>query len=105
MAGEAAALRALLDPDSLELPLEVRGRRPGDRFQPLGMSGTKSLQDLFVDCRVPRERRDRVPLLVSPEGIAWVVGVRIAEWARVRPERSEALEVRFERLHDPVEPR
>ena len=105
VAGEAAALRALLDPDSLELPLEVRGRRPGDRFQPLGMSGTKSLQDLFVDCRVPRERRDRVPLLVSPEGIAWVVGVRIAEWARVRPERSEALEVRFERLHDPVEPR
>ena len=98
VAGEAAALRALLDPDSLGLPLAVRGRRPGDRFQPLGMSGTKSLQDLFVDCRVPRERRDRVPLLISPKGIAWVVGVRIAEWARVSPESSSALEVRFERL-------
>ena len=49
------------------------------------MRGTKSLQDLFVDCRVPRERRDRVPLLISPKGIAWVVGVRIAEWARVKP--------------------
>ena len=96
--GRGGSLRALLDPDSLGLPLAVRARRPGDRLQPLGMSGTKSLQDLFVDCRVPRERRDRVPLLISPKGIAWVVGVRIAEWARVRPESSEALEVRFERL-------
>ncbi len=103
--GRGKSLRALLDPESLGLPLEVRGRRPGDRFQPLGMSGTKSLQDLFVDCRVPRAWRDRVPLLVSPRGIAWVVGVRVADWARVRPESAEALEVRFERLHDPVEPR
>ena len=103
--GRGKSLRALLDPESLGLPLEVRGRRPGDRFKPLGMSGTKSLQDLFVDCRVPRAWRDRVPLLVSPRGIAWVVGVRVADWARVRPESAEALEVRFERLHDPVEPR
>ena len=73
--------------------LRVRSRRPGDRFQPLGMSDQKKLQDFLIDARVPASWRDRVPLLVSDRGIAWVVGQRIAEWARVRPESGELLQV------------
>ena len=78
-----ASWSAYFDPNALEGPLEVRTRRPGDRFQPLGMRGEKKLQDLFSDARVPREWRDRVPLLVTRRGIAWVVGYRIADWAKV----------------------
>ena len=47
------------------------------------MAHHKKLQDFFTDSRVPRAWRDRVPLLVSEQGIAWVVGYRIAHWARV----------------------
>lgn len=94
---DTSAPGALLDSASLGVPLCVRSWQAGDRFQPLGMSGTKKLQDFFVDVRVPREWRDRVPLLVSPRGIAWVVGWRIAEWARVRSETSGVLDVRFQR--------
>lgn len=65
--------------------LHVRRRRNGDRFQPLGMTGKKKLQDFFVDAHVPREERDRVPLFVSGRGIAWVGGHRIAGWARAVP--------------------
>ena len=61
--------------------LRVRGRRDGDRFQPLGMAGTKKLQDFMVDCRIDRSWRDRIPLVVGEGGIAWVVGWRLAEWA------------------------
>ncbi len=60
----------------------VRNRRPGDRFQPSGMAGTKKLQDFFIDAKVPREQRDAVPLVVCERGIAWVVGYRVAEWAK-----------------------
>jgi tRNA(Ile)-lysidine synthase len=63
----------------------VRRRRDGDRFQPLGMRGAKKLQDFFVDARVPREERDRVPIFESARGIVWVGGLRIAEWAKPRP--------------------
>ena len=79
--------------------LEVRARQPGDRFQPLGMTGEKKLQDFLTDSRVPREWRDRVPLLVARPGIAWVVGYRISHWARVIAGESgttETLQITFE---------
>jgi tRNA(Ile)-lysidine synthase len=60
----------------------VRRRRPGDRFQPLGMQETKKLQDFFVDAHLPRSERDQVPVFETGRGIAWVGGLRIAEWAK-----------------------
>ena len=83
---------AFLHRDALGEGLEVRTRHTGDRFQPLGMTGEKKLQDFLTDARVPREWRDRVPLLVNRRGIAWVVGYRIAHWARVIAGESGAAE-------------
>ncbi len=73
--------------------LLVRARRQGDRFQPLGMDGTKKLRHFLTDQKVPREWRNRVPLLEAQRGIAWVVGYRIAHWARVDPEEPGAGEI------------
>ena len=74
---------ATLDPTILDGALTVRSRRPGDRFHPLGMPGPVKLQDFFVNAGVPRRWRDRVPLVESRAGIAWVAGHRPAEWARL----------------------
>jgi tRNA(Ile)-lysidine synthase len=76
----------------------LRTRQPGDRFQPLGMAGEKKLQDFFTDAHVPRGWRDRVPLLVCRGRIAWVVGYRIAEWAKAHPipdGGSSTLQIRY----------
>ena len=75
---------AWLDRESLGKELSLRTRLPGDRFQPLGMSREKKLQDFFTDAKVPRTWRDRVPLLVSDRGIACVAGYRIADWAAIK---------------------
>ena len=72
--------------ESLGRDMQVRPRQEGDRFQPLGMAGTKKLKDFFADNKVPREWRDHIPLLATDSGIAWVVGYRIAEWAKVPPD-------------------
>ncbi len=88
---------AQLDLDEVGGPLVVRGREPGDRFQPLGMVGSKSLKDFLVDSKVPRARRGSTPLVVSQRGIVWVVGLRIAHWARVREGTSKVLEIEFRR--------
>ena len=61
--------------------LIVRNRRPGDRFHPKGLAGRKKLQDFMVDAHIPRLWRDRIPVVESTSGIAWVVGWRTAEWA------------------------
>ena len=88
---------AFLNSEAIRSPVLVRTRKPGDRFQPAGMTGRKKLQDLFVDSKVPRHWRDRIPLLERAGEIAWVVGHRIAEWARV-PSQPEpgALALRIE---------
>jgi tRNA(Ile)-lysidine synthase len=69
---------------ALELPLAVRSRRPGDRFQPLGAPGSRKLQDFLVDRKVARAGRDLVPLVVDGrDRIVWVVGQSVAEDFRV----------------------
>ena len=83
---------------AVDIPsLAVRTRLRGDRFQPLGMSGTKKLKDFMIDEKVPGSMRDSVPLIVTSRGIAWVVGWRIAEWAKVDDDDRECLEIRVER--------
>ncbi|MBI3329910.1 MAG: tRNA lysidine(34) synthetase TilS [Nitrospinae bacterium] len=74
-----------LDAAKLGRDVRVRTRRAGDRFHPLGLSHVQKLKAFLIDHKIPRAVRDRLPLLVSEAGIAWVVGVRIAEWAKVTP--------------------
>jgi tRNA(Ile)-lysidine synthase len=75
---------ALLQADALPRPLAVRYRRPGDRLRPLGAPGSRKLQDWFVDRKVPRRTRDRVPLVVDArDRIVWVAGFTIAHEYRV----------------------
>ncbi len=94
--GPGSPWRAVLNPRLLQRPLSLRGWRPGDRFRPLGMSGEKKLQDFFVDAKVPRQERGRIPLLFAGDRIAWVVGHRIAEDFRFRGRGTACLvEVEF----------
>jgi tRNA(Ile)-lysidine synthase len=93
--------QALLDAEAVGEALVVRSRRRGDRFRPLGLGGEKKLQDHLVDAKVPRHQRDAVPLVCAPWGIAWVVGHRIDERAKVREGTSRVLRLRFrQRLTD-----
>ncbi len=88
-AGAKDGWTACLDRRALGEGATLRAWRPGDRIQPLGMRGHKKLQDLFTDLQVPRHWRRRVPLLETEKGIAWVVGYRIADWAKVDTEAGE----------------
>jgi tRNA(Ile)-lysidine synthase len=82
---KGAPLSVAVTAGRLTAPLAVRSRRPGDRFTPLGMGGRrKKLQDVLVDRKVPRERRDSLPLVVdSADRIVWIVGVAVSEDFRV----------------------
>ena len=95
-AGEPFA--GCLDLEAIGERLWVRARRSGDRFQPLGMEAEKKLQDFYVDEKVPRAWRDRIPLVVSERGIAWVVGYRVAQWARAREGSRQAFQISFSPL-------
>jgi tRNA(Ile)-lysidine synthase len=71
--------RATLDPARLGETLRVRTWRSGDRMRPLGLGGSKSLQDLFTDRKVPRSLRRTLPVVAAGDRIAWVAGVAVSE--------------------------
>lgn len=84
----------LFDADRFSEPLLVRAWQAGDRFSPHGMKGkSKKLQDFFIDRKVARHERGQVPLLVAPEGILWVVGMRENERFVVRSGTTRCLVV------------
>jgi tRNA(Ile)-lysidine synthase len=57
----------------------VRGWREGDRMRPAGLGGTKTLQDLFTDRKVPRALRRTLPVVEAGGQIVWVAGVAVDE--------------------------
>ncbi|MBM4276668.1 MAG: tRNA lysidine(34) synthetase TilS [Deltaproteobacteria bacterium] len=84
---------ALLDFQSLRFPLRMRNFRPGDRFQPMGTEGTQKLKEFFIDHKIPKFERPGIPLLISGEMIAWIVGYRIDERAKITSETKRVLRV------------
>lgn len=73
------------DAQALGTELLVRAWQAGDRMRPLGLDGSKSLQDLFTDQKVPRERRHEIPVVLAGAEIAWVPGVATGEAFKVTP--------------------
>ena len=78
--------------------LFVRQRRPGDRFQPLGMNMSKKLQEFMVDAKIPLPWRDCVPVVCTPRQIIWVTGYRIDDRVKVTQATKEVLRLEFIRL-------
>lgn len=70
---------ATLSADALGPVVTVRAWREGDRMRPAGLGGSKSLQDLFTDRKVPRALRRSLPVLEADGEIAWVAGVAVGE--------------------------
>jgi len=75
--------KAYLDMERIAFPLVVRNVLPGDRIQPLGMKGTRKLKSVFIDEKIPREHRGRIPVVADGISVLWVPGVRLSERVRV----------------------
>lgn len=81
--GEHSPQAACFDGEAAPFPWLLRTFRPGDRIVPLGMTGHKKVKDLFIDDKVPLDRRRRIPLLFSGDRLLWVGTVRVSAEAAV----------------------
>jgi tRNA(Ile)-lysidine synthase len=94
---EADEWTELADADRISFPLVLRTRREGDRFSPLGMGRDVRLKSFLINQRIPREERDRLPLLCDQEKVVWVVGVRLSEHVKVNRSTTHVLRMRVVR--------
>jgi tRNA(Ile)-lysidine synthase len=76
----------------------VRNRRPGDRFTPLGMSGTKKVTRIMIDEKLPSSLRAAIPLISCGDEIIWLPGYRIAERYKVMPSTRRIAKVIVEKI-------
>ena len=68
---------SLLIPVDTPLPLHIRTRRPGDRMSWKGLNGSKKIKDLFIDEKIPIEKRNTWPIVTDNEGtILWLIGLK-----------------------------
>lgn len=74
----------------------IRNRRDGDRFHPLGLTGSKKLKDFLIDRKIDAELRDAIPLLIWNGEIAWVGGVEVSERFKVTSPTEAVYEVKLE---------
>jgi tRNA(Ile)-lysidine synthase len=89
------AAEALLDFDRVKPPVAVRKRRPGDVFHPFGFPAPVKLKDFLIGQKIPRHRRDRLPLVEDALGIIWVAGVRVGARVAVTPNTRRYLRLRL----------
>ncbi len=76
--------------------LSFRTRRPGDYLVVNAAGGRKKLKDYLIDCKIPRDQRDRIWLLADGSHVLWVVGYRISEAAKVTEDTGSILKVQAE---------
>lgn len=82
------------DYDKIKGNVVIRFRKEGDRFSPLGMKGSKKLKDIFMDLKIPREKRELIPLLCFGEEISWIIGYRVSDKFKIDKHTNNILEVR-----------
>lgn len=91
------SLEQYFDYEKINENVRLRYRKEGDKFQPLGMKGTKKLKDIFMDLKVPKDLRDNIPIICVGEEIAWIVGYRISDKFKVDKTTNKLLKIKLER--------
>ena len=85
------------DADKIGSRIVLRHWQAGDRFQPIGMGAAVKLQDLFVNAKIPRERRHELVVAEVGGEIFWVEGLRIGERFKLTSRTARRLEWRWQR--------
>ena len=81
------------DMDKLTFPLSVRFRKNGDKFKPIGLGHRKKIKDFFIDMKVDKEKREKIPLILSENDIIWVTSFRSSEDYKLDPSTKNIIKI------------
>ena len=81
-----------LSKNDIKLPLKLRNRKNGDTIEVLNLNGKKKVNDIFIDSKVPSNKRDIYPLLVdSNDNILWIPGIKKSKFAKAKNEKYDII--------------
>jgi tRNA(Ile)-lysidine synthase len=82
---------AFFDLKAVSFPLVVRNFEKGDRFTPMGMSGSQKVKDYFINHRISQAKKRQCLMLLSGGRIIWVGGHRIDDSAKITKDTEKVL--------------
>lgn len=66
------------------------------------MTGTKKLKDFFIDNKIPRHKRDSIPLVVDRDNIIWIAGYQMGEDYKVTKSTRSLLKLEIKNVQPPT---
>lgn len=93
---EEKAYTKWIDYDRILYSLCIRTRREGDGFILNAKGDRKKLNRYMIDEKIPREMRERIPLILSGEEVLWLVGYRISEKYKIKSDTKYVLELKYQ---------
>jgi len=85
--------QAFFDMNTVDFPLTVRNFIPGDRFTPMGMTGTQKVKKFFINNKIPAKDRAICPILACNDKIIWLAGFRIDDSVKITQSTRKVLKV------------
>ena len=86
-------LKNLLDCDKIIGKSVVRTRQAGDKIRLANRGCTKTLRDIYSECKIPVEERDSIPVISDEKGVIWIYGIGVAHRCAVTKDSKHILEV------------
>ena len=81
-----------LNSKEISLPLHVRSRQNGDKILIKGMIGKKKINDVFIDCKIPMDERDKWPIVVDNDGlVVWLPGLKKTKFDKTIDEKYDII--------------
>jgi len=81
------------DYDTFKMGIYIRNRKDGDVFKPYKSNGTRKLKEYFIDNKIPRHKRDNIPLIAQGNEIVWVIGYKISDKFKVTENTKTVLKL------------
>ncbi|MBQ9011912.1 MAG: tRNA lysidine(34) synthetase TilS, partial [Bacilli bacterium] len=81
-----------LNSSELQLPLFIRTINPSDKIAIKGLNGSKKVKDIFIDEKIPREKRQTWPILIdSNNTIIWLPGLKKSKFDKKKDENYDII--------------
>ena len=81
-----------LDSNDIDMPLYVRNRKNGDFIEIKNMNGKKKVKDIFIDEKIPYNKRNNIPIVVdSNDNIIWIPGVKKSKYNKDKTEKCDII--------------
>ncbi|MHB8853468.1 MAG: tRNA lysidine(34) synthetase TilS [Ignavibacteriaceae bacterium] len=86
-------MREYISGDKIKSSFTIRKWKPGDKFYPLGMKGTKNISDFLAEKKIPPSKKKDQLVLTNGNKIVWVVGLRIDDRFKITNNTKKVYEL------------